>query len=80
MKNQFTQNNENYIIQFSNVIKIAYIKIYFKSNNNKFVREFFFKKFLKVKFVILTTFENFYITIFTNNIVNCLTFNNIIIF
>ena len=34
MKNQFTQNNVNYIIQFSNLIKIVYVEIYFKSNNN----------------------------------------------
>ena len=27
MKNQFTQNNVNYMIQFSNLIKIAYVKI-----------------------------------------------------
>ena len=34
MKNQFTQNNVNHMIQFSNLIKIAYVDIYFKLNNN----------------------------------------------
>ena len=34
MKNQFTQNNVNYIIQFSNLIKIVYVNIYFKFQNN----------------------------------------------
>ena len=34
MKNQFTQNNVNHMIQFSNRIKIVYVNIYFKFQNN----------------------------------------------
>ena len=34
MKNQFTQNNVNHMIQFSNLIKIVYVNIYLKSQNN----------------------------------------------
>ena len=34
MKNQFTQNNVNHMIQFPNLIKIAYADTYLKSNSN----------------------------------------------
>ena len=34
MKSQFTQNNVNHMIQFSNLIKIAYVNIYLKFQNN----------------------------------------------
>ena len=34
MKSQFTQNNVNYMIQFLNLVKITYVDIYLKSNNN----------------------------------------------
>ena len=34
MKNQFTQNNVNHMTHFSNLIKIVYVNIYFKSQNN----------------------------------------------
>ena len=34
MKNQFTQNNVNHMTQFSNLIKIAYVSTYLKSQSN----------------------------------------------
>ena len=34
MKNQFTQNNVNHMIQFSNQIKIVYVETYLKSDSN----------------------------------------------
>ena len=34
MKSQFTQNNVNHMIQFSNLVKIAYVDTYLKSDNN----------------------------------------------